>query len=219
MLHPAFKFRAIAVLFLPLSSATVAHAQYTGPVKVTCFDEKTREEVPCGGNSSSSTSSDGGPIYGLLRLLFSPPGHSSADPSRSAAHSLNEKGNAAYEKTDWDSARAYYEEALQKTPDDEVIQHNLGHAQNQLGVEAFKRRNLAEPLPALRLALSYFLNAVKNDPSNSIMANNLKDADEQVRKAEKEARDAAVEAAKAQQLRADLGTLAVQLTSVETDVN
>lgn len=37
----------IVGLSLLLFSSTVAQAQYTGPVKVECYDEKTREKVPC----------------------------------------------------------------------------------------------------------------------------------------------------------------------------
>jgi tetratricopeptide (TPR) repeat protein len=84
-----------------------------------CWNQSTS------GSSGGSTSNGGG----LLGRLFSGSRQSRPSPGFAA----NEKGVAAYNRGDWASAVAIFQEALAKEPNDPTIQQNLANARQALG--------------------------------------------------------------------------------------
>jgi len=95
---------------------------------------------PCTGGSAGGGSTGGGDSIGttlgtaigkaLGEALF---GGGSSDQTKSrqeVALALNKQGIEAYNKGDWDTAIAYFDQAVRNSPDDAVIRQNLTNAYN-----------------------------------------------------------------------------------------
>lgn len=195
----------VVLIIVSLVVFTVTTQAQTGvPVgPTTCYvwgADGIRHQVPCSstGSTSGSEKADkpggliGGPLNKLLCMIPGAGGcPKKTDKRKEAAYDLNQKGNEAYSKGDWATAVEYYERALDKSPDDSVIQQNLSNAraqlaiqiakekdatataQNDLGVEAYKKGDWAT-------AEAYFLRALEYSPNDSVIRRNLSNARDEI---------------------------------------
>jgi tetratricopeptide (TPR) repeat protein len=97
------------------------------------------------------------------------------------ANNLNSKGNAAFRNRNWAEAIQYYREALQFSPNDFAIQHNLESAEIMqrgaeatglfgMGIKASQNGKWAE-------AIEYYQQALKLNPDSAIIRQTLEDAE------------------------------------------
>ncbi|MDA8172792.1 MAG: hypothetical protein M0Z48_13295 [Nitrospiraceae bacterium] len=85
-------------------------------------------EVSSGSGDNSRDENRGSWIDYLFEKIAQ--GRAAAEKKRKKeAYDLNEQGNRAYERKDWETSIELYKKALKRTPDDKVIQQNLRNAQ------------------------------------------------------------------------------------------
>ncbi|MCU1287430.1 MAG: hypothetical protein JWO13_3780 [Acidobacteriales bacterium] len=153
------KFFRLALFLLTLSG--IASAQTT--CMVYCPDG-SRPIISCSSNvdpctksssSSSSSSASGASAAGaalgdaigkaLGCAIFGGPGCPDKNAGRRAlALQQNNKGVEAWKKGDWATAAAFFQQALQNSPNDAVIHQNLANARANLATVAQQERDRAQ---------------------------------------------------------------------------
>lgn len=131
----------------------------------------------CGTSSGGESTGGNGVVGGWLACKL----YGRGCPDRSAEGlDLNNKGNAAFQRGDYTAAVSYYEKALRALPRDSVVKDNLVRARaalvrkraietNALGNQAFNKGDY-------RSAVSFYEKALKDLPSDTVVAQNLRNA-------------------------------------------
>lgn len=96
-------------------------------------------------------------------------GPTAAEMASQQAHSLNEQGIIYYNSKNWKQAEQAFRAALEKTPYDQVIRHNLGNTIAAQGVEYYNNKDW-------KTAMEFFRAALELWPDSSIFQNNYKSA-------------------------------------------
>lgn len=159
--------RLLMVICLLFFTAIAAQAQSVHGTIVGCISGCGSPGGSGGGSSVGSPSYTPSPAQQQQQRLYA------------QAQASNAQGNAAFARKDWATAANYYQAALQKTPGDVVIRHNLAGAQGWLGNEAYNRQDW-------KGAYDMFREAVRNNPNDPILAQWLKTAEEKYQVAEAE---------------------------------
>ena len=110
--------------------------------------------------------------YGSSAPTYAPPVYqppvyqpSPAELKARQATALNNQGVALEKRGKYLEAIRLYELSLQLNPT-QVTHHNLAHANNELALQYYKAKNFSQ-------ALQYFRQAKQNNPSDTVISNNL----------------------------------------------
>jgi|CXWL01.1.fsa_nt_gi tetratricopeptide (TPR) repeat protein len=134
-----------------------------GDVHIGSDGIRSRDMGPPSGGKSSSSAGDGravdgriedAPLWKFLGNLFGGPnkesGSSAADQADQQARAANEQGVQAYNKGDWATAIALFQQALQNSSNDPTYRQNLANAKTSMANQHARENADREAMDRLR---------------------------------------------------------------------